>query len=109
MTTDKGTPVAEHWIDGNWCDSAEHSDSFDPATGWLAASSATASCTTKAARSPEPSRSNGGTLRLGRRSAPTRWGEPTSGVTCPLGCEVLSDRPWQRVRHGGLLLRRIGT
>jgi len=33
MTTDKQTPVARHWIDGNWCDSAKHQDSFDPATG----------------------------------------------------------------------------
>src|SRR2546429_8157925 len=33
MTTDEQTPVARHWIDGNWCDSAEHQDSFDPATG----------------------------------------------------------------------------
>src|SRR5882762_12035117 len=32
--------------------------------GWLAASPTTASCTTKAARSLEPSQSNGGTLRL---------------------------------------------
>ncbi|MFL5831986.1 MAG: aldehyde dehydrogenase family protein [Solirubrobacteraceae bacterium] len=33
MTTDPQTPVARHWIDGNWCDSAKHQDSFDPATG----------------------------------------------------------------------------
>ena len=33
MTTDEQTPVARHWIDGNWCDSAKHQDSFDPATG----------------------------------------------------------------------------
>src|SRR3954452_17159213 len=33
MTTDKQAPVARHWIDGNWCDSAKHQDSFDPATG----------------------------------------------------------------------------
>ena len=39
---------------------------------WLAASSATASCTTKAARSPEASRSNGGTRRL-ERSITIPW------------------------------------
>ena len=33
MTTGQQTPVARHWIDGNWCDSAKHQDSFDPATG----------------------------------------------------------------------------
>src|SRR3954463_6549032 len=33
MTTDKQAPVARHWIDGHWCDSAKHQDSFDPATG----------------------------------------------------------------------------
>src|SRR3954469_8087327 len=33
MTPDKQTPVAIHWIDGKWRDSAQHHDSFDPATG----------------------------------------------------------------------------
>src|SRR5207245_128139 len=33
MTTDPQTPVARHWIDGKWRDSAQHHDSFDPATG----------------------------------------------------------------------------
>src|SRR2546423_14956561 len=33
MMTDEQTPGARHWIDGNWCDSAKHQDSFDPATG----------------------------------------------------------------------------
>jgi acyl-CoA reductase-like NAD-dependent aldehyde dehydrogenase len=33
MTTDKQTPIAMHWIDGKWRDSAQHADSFDPATG----------------------------------------------------------------------------
>src|SRR3954463_14887545 len=33
MTTDKQAPVARHWIDGHWCDSAKHQDSLDPATG----------------------------------------------------------------------------
>src|SRR5262245_31431179 len=33
MTTDKQTRVARHWIDGDWRDSAQHGDSFDPATG----------------------------------------------------------------------------
>lgn len=33
MTIDKQMPVARHWIDGEWRDSAQHHDSFDPATG----------------------------------------------------------------------------
>src|SRR2546429_4100481 len=33
MTTDPQTSVARHWIDGKWRDSAQHHDSFDPATG----------------------------------------------------------------------------
>src|SRR2546429_8837757 len=33
MTTDPATSVARHWIDGKWRDSAQHHDSFDPATG----------------------------------------------------------------------------
>jgi acyl-CoA reductase-like NAD-dependent aldehyde dehydrogenase len=33
MTTGQQTPVAKHWIDGKWCDSSQHHDSFDPATG----------------------------------------------------------------------------
>jgi betaine-aldehyde dehydrogenase len=33
MTTGQQTPVARHWIDGKWRDSAQHHDSFDPATG----------------------------------------------------------------------------
>ncbi len=33
MTTDPQTSVAKHWIDGKWRDSAQHHDSFDPATG----------------------------------------------------------------------------
>lgn len=33
MTTDKQTPIARHWIDGKWRDSAQFNDSFDPATG----------------------------------------------------------------------------
>jgi len=33
MTTDPQTSVARHWIDGKWRDSAQHHESFDPATG----------------------------------------------------------------------------
>ncbi len=29
----RATPVARHWIDGQWRDSADHRDSIDPASG----------------------------------------------------------------------------